>query len=113
MIIELPREFTFFNETGEIVAYVENGVLKLKNTASYKKVIFELTYEMKGRKRCCYCGRTVDTKEMTLDHMYPQDFGGPTITNNLLPSCQEISNCKKARKRKRISRRFKKISFIC
>lgn len=92
MIIELPKKFTFFNETGEIVAYVENGILKLKNTASYKKVMFELTYEMKGRKRCCYCGRTVDTKEMTLDHMYPQDFGGPTITNNLLPSCQECNN---------------------
>ena len=24
--------------------------------------------------------------------MYPQDFGGPTITNNLLPSCQECNN---------------------
>ena len=94
MIIELPREFTFFNETGEIVAYVENGILKLKNTASYKKVMFELTYEMKGRKRCCYCERTVDKKEMTLDHVYPRDFGGPSITDNLVPCCQEWNSDK-------------------
>lgn len=92
MIIELPREFTFFNETGEMLAYVENGILKLKNTAPYKKVIYELTYIMKGRKRCCYCGNIVDIEEMTLDHMYPQDFGGPTITNNLLPCCKNCNN---------------------
>ena len=92
MIIELPKEFTFFNETGEIGAYVENGILKLKSATSYRKVMTELTYHMKGRKRCCYCGNIVDVEEMTIDHMYPQDFGGPTITNNLLPCCKKCNN---------------------
>lgn len=91
MIIELPKEFTFLNCEGEIVAYIENGILKLKSTAPYKKIIYELTYNMKGRRRCCYCGNIVDEKEMTLDHMYPQDFGGPTITNNLLPCCKKCN----------------------
>ena len=58
MIIELPRKFTFFNETGEKVAYInEQGILILKEV-SFRKVMFELAYEMKGRNRCCYCGKT-------------------------------------------------------
>ena len=92
MIIELPRKFTFFNETGEKVAYInEQGILILKEV-SFRKVMFELAYEMKGRNRCCYCGKIIKEKQITIDHMYPQDFGGPTITNNLLPSCQECNN---------------------
>ena len=54
--------------------------------------MFELTYEMKGRNRCWYCENLVDEAQMTLDHMYPQDFGGPTITNNLLPCCKNCNN---------------------
>ena len=85
MIIELPKEFTFFNEIGEEVAYIDGrGILKLKSVAAFRKVMFEIAYEMKGRNRCCYCGKTVESNRMTIDHMYPQDFGGPTITNNLL-----------------------------
>ena len=36
----------------------------------------------------------ISMEEMTIDHMYPQDFGGPTITNNLLPSCKKCNNDK-------------------
>ena len=94
MIIELPQDFTFFNEAGKMVAHVENGILKLKNTTLFEKVMFELTYQMKGRTRCCYCESIVDVAEMTLDHIYPRDFGGPTITNNLLPCCKDCNNQK-------------------
>lgn len=31
---------------------------------------------------------------MTLDHIYPQDLGGPTITNNLLPCCKKCNRLK-------------------
>lgn len=93
MIIELPKEFTFFNEIGEEVAYIDGrGILKLKSVAAFRKVMFEIAYEMKGRNRCCYCGKTVESNRMTIDHMYPQDFGGPTITNNLLPCCQKCNS---------------------
>ena len=34
-------------------------------------------------------------EEMTIDHVYPADFGGPTITNNLLPSCKGCNNKKR------------------
>ena len=43
--------------TGEKVAYInEQGILILKEV-SFRKVMFELAYEMKGRNRCCYCCR--------------------------------------------------------
>ena len=92
MIIELPRKFTFFNDTGKKVAYInEQGILILKEV-SFRKIMFELAYEIKGKKRCRYCGKIVRENQITIDHMYPQDFGGPTITNNLLPSCRECNS---------------------
>lgn len=92
MIIELPEKFQMASPTFKDGAYVENGILKIRRDVSFRKAMAELTYEMKGRKRCCYCKRKVSMEEMTIDHMYPQDFSGPTITNNLLPSCKKCNN---------------------
>lgn len=95
MNIDLPKSFTMYDERGrEKLAWIENGTLKLKVEASFRKVMYELTYELKGRNVCVYCGETFLDKDMTLDHMIPQERGGPTITNNLVPSCKECNSKK-------------------
>ena len=94
MIIELPKEFSFKEEkTGEM-AVVEDGILKMTRQTSFRKVMIEITYQMKGRNECQYCHMKFTKEEMTVDHMFPIDFGGPTISNNLLPDCKECNNKK-------------------
>ena len=56
--------------------------------------MYELTYMMKGNQICYYCGKTISKKEMTLDHVYPRDFGGPSITDNLVPCCSHCNSSK-------------------
>lgn len=89
MIMDLPRRFSIGDAKQKNDAYIERGILKIRKTASFRYVVYELTFILRGGKhKCRYCGKKFDNKKMTIDHMYPQDMGGPTITNNLLPSCQ-------------------------
>ena len=53
----------------------------------------ELTIAIKG-KTCWYCGRKLLNSDITIDHLYPQDLGGPYITNNLAPTCSECNGRK-------------------
>lgn len=95
MIIDLSENFTMYDERGRNkLAWVEDGILKLRVEASFRKAMYELTYELKGRNVCEYCGETFLDEDMTLDHMIPQERGGPTITNNLVPSCRECNSKK-------------------
>ena len=95
MIIDLSENFTMYDERGRNkLAWVEDGILKLRVEASFRKAMYELTYELKGRNVCEYCGKTFLDEDMTLDHMIPQERGGPTITNNLVPSCRECNSKK-------------------
>ena len=95
MIIDLSEKFIMYDERGRNkLAWVEDRILKLKVDASFRKAMYELTYELKGRNVCEYCGKTFLDEDMTLDHMIPQERGGPTITNNLVPSCKECNSKK-------------------
>lgn len=93
MIMNLPKNFSIGDVRLKNDAYIENGILKIRKTASFRYVVYELTFLLKGGKhRCKYCNRMVSNKKVTMDHLYPQDMGGPTITNNLLPACQKCNN---------------------
>ena len=93
MIMDLPEKFSIGDARQKNDAFIEDGILKIRKNASYRFVIFELTFELKGGKHICrYCGKIFSDRKMTMDHMYPQDMGGPTITNNLLPSCQKCNS---------------------
>lgn len=88
MIIDLPKRIP--KTEAKIVlsnSYIRNHTLYIRKSSKFKRNMYRLTYYMKGNQYCSYCGKIVSDREMTLDHMYPQDFGGPTITNNLLPAC--------------------------
>ncbi len=89
MIVDLPERFSM-----EGVAVIENGILKIMRYIAFSDIMYELTYQMKGRNICGYCKKEKEIKKMTLDHMYPQDLGGPTITNNLIPCCKKCNRIK-------------------
>lgn len=94
MIIDLPKHetigITVINEHMKI----ENETLKIKFPYSLRKAMYTLTYKMKGKHKCYYCGCEISTGKATLDHIYPKYLGGPTITDNLLPSCMSCNTKK-------------------
>ena len=73
---------------------IRNGILYLRHGESYTNVIYRLTYFMKGHNYCYYCKKMFPKSEITMDHMYPRSVGGPTIPQNLLPSCKECNGKK-------------------
>lgn len=93
MIIELPSRFYSEKEEGNF-ARVHDGRLEIHGPWDFEKLMIELSYKMKGRTRCFYCRRRVDFNKITIDHLYPRDFGGITITSNLEPACRECNSQK-------------------
>ncbi len=88
MIMDLPKNYV---GNGRDI-FVENNILKIYKNVPFRKLVYELTYQIKGGKhRCLYCNSIIVNNKVTLDHLYPQDFGGLTITNNLLPCCQKCN----------------------
>lgn len=90
MIIDLPKEFTRTDANGIKYVYIEDGILKLRFNIEFKRIMRELIYSQKGHK-CYYCGKKMDRNQMTVDHIIPQDVGGPTITNNLALACHKCN----------------------
>lgn len=41
----------------------------------------------RDKNTCQYCGRTLDRKDLNLDHVVPRDRGGPTSWENIVCSC--------------------------
>ncbi len=90
MIIEIPKKFTY--ETRYGFSYVDNrGILILKQNISFSKVMYRITYTLKQNLTCPYCGTSLTKANITIDHMYPQDRGGPTIPENLVPCCLDCN----------------------
>lgn len=96
MIIELPKEFKY-EGSGEERCYAEvvDGVLHIYGNVPFRTVMYNVTYALKGNDVCYYCKRKVKPSKITLDHVYAQDMGGPTITDNLVPCCEDC-NCRKS-----------------
>lgn len=92
MIIELPKDFSFEKEKSGEKAIIEDGILKITRQTSFRKVMIEISYQMKGKDVCQYCHKKFAKEKMTIDHMFPIDFGGPTISDNLLPACKKCNN---------------------
>lgn len=88
MNIDLPTKFTANYKQNQF-ATIKRGVLKINKNCEFSKLMYVITYNLKNYSRCPYCGQKM--KKTTLDHAYPRDLGGPTITNNLVPCCQECN----------------------
>lgn len=85
MNIELPQQFYYKKD--DVEAYTKDDILFCKGNFSFERVMYHATYELRGKSTCYYCGCELNEENRTLDHMYPRDFGGISITNNLVPSC--------------------------
>jgi len=89
MIIELPKKFSY-TEDRYNYANVRDGRLIIRGSIPFEKLMYELTYNIKGNKVCYYCGKNV--KKITIDHMFSRDYGGISITNNLIPVCSKCNS---------------------
>lgn len=45
--------------------------------------------------RCYYCNKTVNPKELTMDHIVPLIRGGKSTKSNIVPACKDCNNRKK------------------
>ena len=88
MIIELPDNFSYKDQ-----AIVEDGVLKILNAYNWKRIAYEISVAVKGKK-CWFCGKELEDAEVTIDHLYPQSLGGLTIPENIAPTCSRCNNNK-------------------
>jgi hypothetical protein len=87
MFVELPEQYEL--PFGEI----KDGILVVYDLIKFGQIMFELTYCLK-EKKCIYCGKELQDAECTLDHLYPLETGGISITNNLSPCCYKCNNTK-------------------
>jgi 5-methylcytosine-specific restriction endonuclease McrA len=44
---------------------------------------------------CYYCGRLLEPKDLTMDHIIPLARGGRSTKENLVPCCKDCNNKKK------------------
>jgi len=88
MTIELPKKFNYGNQVK-----IQDGILKIPSGLCWRDFMYALATACKGKK-CYYCGEKLRNSDITMDHLYPQDLGGPTITNNLAPTCADCNNKK-------------------
>lgn len=103
MKVALPI-FNYVFEDGS--AEVKDGILYIYRPGAFKDIMYKLTYVLYGKYECYFChrkfvepgmwigGDSLLTTQTTLDHLAPQEFGGPTITNNMRPSCSHCNNSK-------------------
>ncbi len=52
---------------------------------------------MRDRYTCQYCGKTLNSNELTLDHVMPRSRGGETSWENLVACCHPCNNRKGSR----------------
>lgn len=90
MNILLSKGFKSYDKNGVLDAEERDGILYLYRNSSLRKAMYDLTYSIYG-DTCIYCK---SRKANSIDHRIPQDFGGPTITNNLYPTCTECNSLK-------------------
>ncbi len=95
MFIDLPDSYHYnASKTGRSIARIRESVLEVNEGTSFNNLMYALTYRMKGKRYCKYCGQYLQKEKITLDHIWPKDLGGPTITTNLNPTCCKCNSDK-------------------
>lgn len=104
----LPK-FDYVFEDGS--AELKDGILYIYRAGSFDDIMYKLAYLLWDDKTCFFCHRkfveanakgiiaasgnnVLLITQSTLDHLVPQTFGGPTITNNLRPTCRLCNSTK-------------------
>lgn len=101
MKIPLPNHDCMIRDSAE----VKGDMLYLYKKGDFKDVMYALTYMVYGDDECYYCHRKLRRHEsqndnrkyfskISMDHLIPQDFGGPTLPNNMRPACTACNSRK-------------------
>lgn len=93
MIIEIPEKF-YKRKARDKYAEVKDGILEVHGFWSFKRLMVEIAYELKGKNQCYYCKKPLLDSEVTVDHLFPEAYGGISVTNNLVPACKLCNNTK-------------------
>ncbi|MBR2744866.1 MAG: HNH endonuclease [Clostridia bacterium] len=102
MKILLPKSDMILEEG---VSEIKDGKLYLYKSGVFKETMYKLSYMIFGDDECYYCHRKLRKEpsqterkkffsQISMDHVIPQDFGGPTITDNLRPACTDCNSAK-------------------
>ena len=93
MNIQLPDKFFQWYDWKRY-AYIDDGILYIQGDVNYENLMYSLTYSIFDYQRCAYCGQKLTMETRTLDHMYPRNWGGISIPDNLIPSCSSCNGQK-------------------
>lgn len=93
MNIQLPNKF-FYSTDWKRTAYVDDNVLYIQGNVSYENLMYSLAYSISGYQKCIYCGEKLKKETRTLDHIYPRNWGGISIPDNLVPCCSSCNSKK-------------------
>ena len=95
MILEIPDGYTFSNKKDpHSYAYEKEGVLYIKGKLPYEQLMYNLSFSLKNKKRCYYCGKKLNSKNRTLYHRIPRVLGGITLPINLEVACKKCNEDK-------------------
>lgn len=96
MKIELPESFEYQKGEGRVT--VHDGIMEITSIPfGFEEIMYQLVHYQLGQlkeRKCYYCGKTLKCEELTLDHYYPKNHGGISITNNLKPCCKSCNSMK-------------------
>lgn len=63
MIINLPKDFYY--EKNDAKAYIKDGNLFCENNMSFERLMYHITYVLRGKGICYYCGCDLNEKNRT------------------------------------------------
>ncbi len=79
---ESVQAITFKIRVPRVILLLVFDQLPAKEVKFTRHNIFE-----RDKNTCQYCGRTLDRRDLNLDHVVPRDRGGPTTWENIVCSC--------------------------
>ena len=59
-----------------------------------KRLLLRQKVWVKYNKRCAYCGKGIEYKDMQVDHLIPKAYNGDNSFGNLMPSCRRCNHYK-------------------
>lgn len=91
------------NSKGRISRLTNEALINSRHTISSKLRNKMISFSRKNHRGCYLCGQTLNYNlssekkywDVTLDHLWPQAYGGDSLEENLLPACRSCNSDKK------------------
>ena len=91
------------NRNGALARLIRDSLVNSRHTISYSLRKHLLNWATSEHPNCYLCGRSLNFRlspsekdeDITLDHLWPQAYGGDSEEENLLPACRLCNTEKK------------------